>query len=371
MGFCTPIIPICVGKTTQDITTTEVNTGLNNLIQTTNESFLNIVNDQVTKLTTDLVNTTVNESQTSCNAANVQDIYNITVKNGATFDISQLVDFHCNVTAISNISQNDDIMTDLMTKVSQAAQQELANKSDLQNDVAAMTTLTKNTQSDGEINNAINQLSSTVQSAINSLSNTDKSSSTKINTTVDNTVIQTNKTSQNIKDIIESAFSTNVTNNSISKCLNNNKAFNSATVSNITLDGKGSTFNDIQKSILNSFYDCVLTSSMSVTDLQKLASNFNTSAASSSTNDTSIFNKVTASISQLFSNIAKSFADNIQIIIIVVVIAAVAGAFILFGLPLLKGKNVSISKKGLAVGADAPAQLNKAVKFFLLSKLNN
>ncbi len=311
------------------------------VIQNSCTNTINQVNNQMVKLITE---TTVNVStrvlqeemasiDSNTTASNALTAINIAVLDGATLTINQINKLKVTVGAILNIVEKSDLVNSLTTQITNNVQSSIQQDQSMQDKINAVAQMEKDKDINGEFNNTVSACSDAVNKILSIGSS--NSTSNLIQQAIISTVNQNYYSETDIENYVNNIINTNITQRTVNKCLQSNNSLNTSNLKNIVVSGKGSTFDITQQNIIDNYYSCFVSSSISSSDLQSVATGILDQSKQDASQGSSIVDDFTSSLSNITKTLEKSFLDNIQYIVIAIAICVVIGAVLLFGTPVL------------------------------------
>jgi hypothetical protein len=326
----------------ENIVRTELNQKINNILKSTNEIGVKVIEKNINKISTG--------NTISCNARNNVIIENLSNISGSTFKIFQVQKVGCMLSGLNIINNSDELKTTF------------AN--DLKSDIINNTSLVNN----------IKNISDITQSK-----NTEKFNSGGIEGTIKNfTDMATNmftngKKEDQVRQVLEQKFNTEVNNiQNIQNILNNEyvRETGADIISNcaVGLDGQNNivirnlknvsdtTFDLNQEILINAVSNCVLDNFNSSSTISRFLNDNSVKSSSMNELQSDIDNKtkldqkiIDKSIQQdVMSNAINAFSSLFQYIIIIGGIVAIVG-IIFGGSKLLKkmnlNKKINLNKK--------------------------
>jgi hypothetical protein len=313
---------------------------LKDIVTQTNQQLVKIVSQSSVNVSSHILQTQKAKINSTSDASNIISIYNVII-NGGTVSLEQANDLKLTVGSILNIVQNNDMVTSISTQIQNDVMSQVNQSAALSAQVNAAASITKQQQTDGEIDT----MASALADSLNSIFGSSTQSETDITSTIISKINETSLSSTDIEQYVSTIIDMQVTQDSINKCLQSNTVFNAFYDKNIVING--GTFTANQSNILNNMFSCFVSSQMSSSDIQNIASGILDQSIIKGGQGTSVVDQLSDSLSQLSSTLAKSFMDNIQYIIIAVVICVIIGGIIVASSPFLLKyfKKTSLYKK--------------------------
>lgn len=300
---------------------------------------INQVNTQIVKIITQStvnVSTRILQEQTATinsttNAGNSFTAVNIQVLDGATLSINQLNKLKVTVGAILNIVQSSDLVNAISTQITNDVQSSISQDAAMQNKINAVAQMERDKQINGEFNNTVAACSDSVNKLLSMGSSDDTYN--QIENTIITTINQNSYSMTDIESYVSNIINTNIKQKTVNDCLQNNNSFNTTDLRNVVVSGKGSTFEVVQQNIIDNYFSCFVSSSISSTDLQNIATGILDKTKTDASQGGEVLNDFISSLTNITRTIQKSFLDNIQYIVIAIAICVVVGAVLLFSTP--------------------------------------
>ena len=302
-----------------------------NMIKQTNEQLAKLVSQSSSNITNTIVQEQKAAVSSSSGAGNTAILSNITVKNEGEINITQQNELKSTVQAVLNITQSSDITNQLTSKIKDDIMSAVSQDGDMQNKIKAVAEMNKEKKTSGELNNFVDKVGEVLGNLTKLGSSTEDI--TQIQNTILNSMDFSNVTRTDIENYISSVVNTSVTQTTINDCFKTTSAYNTITMTNLTVDG--GKINVIQKNTVDDYFSCIVSSSLSSSELQQLSNEMIAQTKMTASQGAGIKNDFDSSLKNIQKNIVTSFADNIQFVIIAIVICVVLGAALLIGGPII------------------------------------
>ena len=297
---------------------------IQNLLSNTQSQIINTITQSIINITHNIVQqqiATVSSSNESKNELSGSNIY---IGSGATFSIEQQNNLKSTVEAILKISISNELILKLSSQIKEDVAATLSQNAELSNKIAASSALLKAQQNSGEFNNALNKAKDSINTLVSNL--TRREDNTIIKNKILNSINLSNESTATIQDYVSTLINENISQKTLNNCVQNNTLLNLSNLNQIIVQGAGSSFEIIQGNILESFYNCVISTLITSEDLQMISSDVLTNASFAANQGASTSVDLTADKTNNDTNTSKSFVDSlgaglvIALVIIVIII---------------------------------------------------
>uniref|UniRef100_A0A6C0HWI1 Uncharacterized protein n=1 Tax=viral metagenome TaxID=1070528 RepID=A0A6C0HWI1_9ZZZZ len=314
-------ITMLIGATQKDTTSLEVKNIINNFVSQTEKQVVNLVTQSVADITHTVVQQQVSKLSNNIDSQNNIDLADVIIVGGS-FTLEQQNNLKSTVTAIFNIVQSNEIITQLTNQIKNNIQMSLSQNADLANQVAATSSLLKSQKDSGEFNKMVSETKNILNSVANNLSS--NTSRTTIKNNLSTKIILDSDTRASISDYIGIKINQNISQSTLNNCVQSNNAFNQINLNKILVQDTESSFEIIQENILVSFYRCIVSSFMKTQQLVDLSNDILTDASISASQGAQVKNEASAvnDKKDITENTSwlDSFGSMIAIIIIIILI---------------------------------------------------
>jgi hypothetical protein len=303
-----------------------IKNAITNIVNETNTQLVKMISQSTVNVTSHILQTQEAVLKSDATAMNSITLYGVNAWYG-NVTIDQQNDIKLTVGSILNIVQNGDIVSSINTQISNDVLAQVNQSINLQQQINAASQINKNTTTEGEANEFINQLAS----VFNFSSSDDEN---KIESKIISNINATSYTAIDIENYVNNIISTNITQKTQNACLQSNNALNQI-MSEKAINVYYGNVNLTQSNVLNNYFSCFISSQLTSDDLQNLAAGILNQSTTSSGQGTSIADTMTSSLSQLTSTLTKTLLDNIQYIIIAIVICIIIVGVLIVSSPFL------------------------------------
>lgn len=274
------------GKSPKNITKSDIVSELKIELTNQTSNLSNVLNEQITNISTSIVNKTVSTISQGTGGQNDVNIGNIKAGGDTVLDLNQTIDIQATNQAVIEILTVTDTKNSFASDIITQLQNKTANNSDITASMQSIAALTKATDDAGGASSIVDSLMKVIpwnkpveENTISTLKNT-------VNTEIKNTTL--NQT--NINNIIKNTISNSISNMNAASCNISVNANNRLNIGNIELENSGKvSIKQVQSIVaLNSCVNKLVNSS-------KLIDEITTSMKTSASNDTENTTKVTVS----------------------------------------------------------------------------
>ena len=274
------------GKSPKNITKSDIVSELKIELTNQTSNLSNVLNEQITNISTSIVNKTVSTISQGTGGQNDLNIGNIKAGGDTVLDLNQTIDIQATNQAVIEILTVTDTKNSFASDIITQLQNKTANNSDITASMQSIAALTKATNDAGGASSIVDSLMKVIpwnkpveEDTISTLKNT-------VNTEIKNTTL--NQT--NINNIIKNTISNSISNMNAASCNISVNANNRLNIGNIELENSGKvSIKQVQSIVaLNSCVNKLVNSS-------KLIDEITTSMKTSASNDTENTTKVTVS----------------------------------------------------------------------------
>ena len=314
-------ISMLIGATQKDTTSLDVKNIINNFVGQTEKQVVNLITQSVADITHTVVQQQVSKLSNDINSQNYIDLADVIIVGGS-FTLEQQNNLKSTVTAIFNIVQSNEIITQLTNQIKNNIQMSLSQNADLANQVAATSSLLKSQKDSGEFNKMVSEAKNILNSVANNLSS--NTSRTTIKNNLSTKIILDSDTRASINDYIGIKINQNISQSTLNNCVQSNNAFNQINLNKILVEDTESSFEIIQENILVSFYRCIVSSLMKTQQLVDLSNDILTDASIAASQGAKVTNEASAvnDKKEIVENTSwlDSFGSMIAIIVIIILI---------------------------------------------------
>ena len=314
-------ISMLIGATQKDTTSLDVKNTIDNFVGQTEKQVVNLITQSVADITHTIVQQQVSKLSNDINSQNYIDLADVIIVGGS-FTLEQQNNLKSTVTAIFNIVQSNEIITQLTNQIKNNIQMSLSQNADLANQVAATSSLLKSQKDSGEFNKMVSEAKNILNSVANNLSS--NTSRTTIKNNLSTKIILDSDTRASINDYIGIKINQNISQSTLNNCVQSNNAFNQINLNKILVEDTESSFEIIQENILVSFYRCIVSSLMKTQQLVDLSNDILTDASIAASQGAQVTNEASAvnDKKEIVENTSwlDSFGSMIAIIIIIILI---------------------------------------------------
>lgn len=316
----------------QSIETT-ISTEVEAFVKQTNEQYIKLFNSTSTSVITKASNKQKAAIENDNSAFNIITLSNSTFIN-SKINLDQRIELMTTSNALLSLTQNTTLLNNISNDSKTQIKQAITADQKLSTDLKLVADITKKKETKGEFNNFI----SSVKDMVNSLLGQNVKDTTTIRNRVKQSLITVNVESTDISNIVNNTFATDIEINTINSCTSKNTSGNTISMNGITMIG--SDLNAVQKVYAKQISNCIISSIISNNYTELLKNLQETEAAQDAKSSQSGIASLVSSVVMTISDIASSFLDiianNITLIIMVIVVLVAIGLMV-FGLPIIKG----------------------------------
>jgi len=324
---------------------TNITNEVQNFLSQSQNQLVNVVTQSIVNISNKIVQEQTAQVISNVSASNIFNGYQIIVRNGAKFSVIQQNYLKSTVEAIINITQDNKLALSLSNQIKNDILTTLSQNADVSNRLSAAATLLKEQQDSGEINGVV--------TAVKDIANTliDSAKATEDENNIRNTLIQKiamrQDASANLINMINNTINQDIQQSTVNNCLQNSSISNMLTLKKIVIDGKNTNFKVTQGNILDSFYKCMISSTIRSIDLQNISNSILNTAKQMGDQGVTAKNDMSATMSSIDKTFNSSWLDSLSgsigIIIIVIIVLVAIVIFYKF-----------ISKSGGTVAESSP-----------------
>jgi hypothetical protein len=307
------------------VSKTYIENEIDNFILQQQRALVNVVTQSIINVSHRIVQEQSANIISNASASNILNGYSIVVKNNAKFSIVQQNYLKSNAEAILNLIQDNTLILKLSNNIKNDVMSSLSQNADVANKLKAAASIAKERSNSGEVNAAISAVGDVASGVIGAFEPTEDKNTIINNVSQHYAMFQESET--NLSNLINNTINQNINQKTISNCLNNSILSNVINLKRIVIDGQNSSFQLTQKNMLDSFYRCVISSTIKSRDLQQLSNDIVNTSSQELGQAAVAANDLSATTSDIDKNISKSWLDSLTsqfgIIIITVVIAVI------------------------------------------------
>ncbi len=300
-----------------DETSLDIKQMVNNLLVKTEKQTINLITQSVVDITHNIVQQQLSRLTNNIDSQNRIDLTDVVILGGK-FSLEQQNNIKSTVSAIMNIVQSNDLITQLTNQIRDNLTMSLIQNTDLSNQIAATNEVLKAQKTSGEFNNLINSTSDMIKPLMGMFNN--KTNRTKIINELSNKLILDNETRANINNYVSQKINQTINQSTLNNCVQTNNAFNEINLNKILVEDTESSFETIQENILISFYRCIVSSLMKTQLLIDLSNNIITDATMSGTQSAKVLNESKTGKKTEDLSTTTSFLDSLSSMIGIIVI---------------------------------------------------
>lgn len=309
---------------------TNITNDVQNFLSQSQNELVNVVTQSIVNISNKIVQEQTAQVISNVSASNIFNGYQIIVRNGAKFSVIQQNYLKSTVEAIINITQDNKLALSLSNQIKNDILTSLSQNADVSNRLAAAATLLKEQQDSGEINGVVTAVKDIASTLI------DSAKATEDENNIRNKLIQKiamkQESSANLVNMINNTINQDINQSTVNNCLQNSSISNMLTLKKIVIDGKNSNFKITQSNILDSFYKCMISSTIKSVDLQNISNSILNTAKQTGDQGVTAKNDMSATKSSIDKTINSSWLDSLSgsIGIIVIVIIVLVAIFIFY-----------------------------------------
>jgi hypothetical protein len=322
-------------------------------IQNINETIANISSTTINEISTSVINQQKAKSQSDTTGLNEFILQNTTIGSGAILDNNQRSEVTAITQAVINLKNDNQTMMTMLNDISNEISSKIKNDTSLQADLEAVNGLLNKKDVEGELNNAINTIGSSLDNAITMLSGgtkTKEQEQSLINE-IEVAVSNINKNEANINNYIKNVTNTNFTNTSDFTCTYLNAATNKALIQGVILEPGAMVRND-QVSAVSALNSCIISSVISNTDIKDIINRDKAKQEADYANTSTIETKekvknTIENISKTSSIVTSLLSSFMALMIIGLILLVVVVIIIILTFKKTIAKTVSVATMGL------------------------
>lgn len=322
-------------------------------IQNINETIANISSTTINEITTSVINKQKAQITTNTDAINIFDLKNATLQGGSRIDNTQKADVIATTQAIINLKNDNQTMMTMLNDISNEITSKVNNDSALKADLDAVNGLLNKKDVEGELNNFINTVGSTMDNAITMLSGGTKTKEEeqRLENIIRTEVSNINRNEANVSNFIKNITNTNFTNASDFTCTYLNASTNKALIDGVILEPNAIVRND-QVASASTFNDCIISAIISNTDVKDIVTKEKAKQEANYVNTSTVETKekvknTIENINSTSSIITKLLNAYMIIIIVVLILLVVVVIIIILVFKKTIAKSISVATLGL------------------------
>lgn len=245
------------GKTSKEISKTEITNEINTQITNLTKNVTNILNETITNSTMNVVNKNAQEIKVSTGGGNTFAGGNLYVSDkGSVFRLNQQVNLEVTNKAVANMTQDATAMANLAASVNLGVMNKIQNDSTMQQAMQAAANLQKATSTAGGMNDMIGNVTKMIGDSM-PYTKMDKDTQTNITTKMMASLSNTTINENTIKAIVTNNVTNNISQLNSASCNITTNFDNKVTIGNINIDqgGVGEILQSVNAKALN---ECIL-----------------------------------------------------------------------------------------------------------------
>lgn len=313
---------------------------LDNYVTNTLENVVKIATESSVKVSSTVLQEQIATIKNESSGTNVLILKNVQILDGGKFSLSQQNDISTTVSAIFNIIQNTELVTQMQQSISNDVMNTLNQNAELQNDVRNTAYVNAASATSGEANALLDTLSDVFDFT---------PSSTEVSQTIQNEVRNTlNNITKNTTDVssfLETIISTNVTQRTINDCFKSTNAYNITSLDSVIISGANSTFDVTQKNIIKSYFSCFISSTLSTKVLQDVSLDIFNKSTTITDQGIDVANIIDNEAYADVSDKKTSWMDNIAEMVKIAAVCALIGGVALAIVSVYANKNKKCIKQ--------------------------
>jgi hypothetical protein len=308
---------------------------IENYVNNTLENMVKIVTESSVKVSTTVLQEQIATIKNDSSSTNIFVLKNVQILDGAKFTMSQMNELNITVSAVFNIIQNNDLVNKIQANIQNDVMATLNQNAELQNDVRNAAYIDAATKTSGEAN----ALLQTLNKGLDMLGATNTSVSQTIKNHIRNELTNITRNTTDISNFVSTIIENNITQRTVNECFKSTNAYNITSLENVVISGKDTTFESAQKNIINSYYSCFVSSTLSTKVLQDISLDILNKSTVITDQGIDVKNEIDNKLKTDASNTTTSWMDNITTIAIVAAICTAVGGIALAIIKMSANKN--------------------------------
>jgi hypothetical protein len=341
-------------------------------IQQQQKAIANIVTQSIINVTHKIVQEQQATITSSVGASNIFNGYQIIVKNGGRLSVNQQNYLKSTVEAILNLTQDNTLILNLSNDIKNDIKATLSQNADVSNKVSAAASMMKEQKNSGEVNGVISAVSDIATGALGAL--TTQETTNELRNKIIQYYAMKQESTTNLNNLIENDIVQNINLTTINNCISKSSIGNMINAKKIYIDGPTSALIMTQKNMLDTFYKCVISSTVRSTDLQTLSNSVFNNTSQDLSQSLSVKNDLSATVSSIDKKTATSWLDSLTGLVPIILIAIAVCVIIFLAAKYGGSKNTgqqlpneslyqpsTMFSRAQAVGTNTAARLSKVV----------
>lgn len=249
------------GKSSKQITTTDIQTEVEMEIKNINQTLTNIINEQITTSTMSMVNENIQTSEQGTGGSNLFAGGDLIIGGeGNIFDVNQEVSVSATNNAVLNVVQSTDSMSKLASKINSDVMGKLNNDAGLTQSLQAASDLSTASSKAGGLADMLATVGKTMEAMtkIGQKDEVTESNKTTIKNSVKSSIQNTNITDTKIRNTVNSFIENSIKQQSAASCKISAVGNNAATFGDINVTGKNNIGKINQVLSVKALSECVI-----------------------------------------------------------------------------------------------------------------
>jgi hypothetical protein len=314
----------------------EIDNELNNIVNNTLINVVKIVTQSVVKVTSTILQEQIATVDSKDSGTNIFNMNNVQILDGAKISINQINEIKSTVSAVFNIIQDVELINKIQENIKNDVTAVLNQNATLQNDVRNAAYINAAKATSGEANALVGVL----KSFSDGMFGGNKQNVTQtIRNKVRNELTNLTRNETDISNYIETVLNTKIEQRTINECFKSTSGYNIITWENVIISGKDTSIDVIQKNVLESYFSCFISSTLSTKVLQDVSIGILNESKVKTDQGIDVKNKLDNKLETDVSDTTTSWADNLTTIAIVAAICAVVGGIGLAFINMTANKN--------------------------------
>ncbi len=293
---------------------------INNMVESTDKQVVNLITQSVANISHTVIQEQVTSITNNVESQNKIDLTDIVI-SGGQFSLDQQNNLKSIVTAILNVVQSNEIITNLTNQIKDQIKMSLIQNVDLANQIAATNEVLKARKSSGELNSLIDSTKGMVESLLDGFRS--QSDEVSLKNYVNNNIKLDNDIEASINNYVEIKINEQISQSTINNCIKTNNLLNIIDLRKILVEGTESSFATVQENMLVSFYRCIISSLMKTQLLIDLSNNIITDSTTTTEQGAKVSNISDIKESKVDTSSTSSYLDSIGTIVGIIIIIVI------------------------------------------------
>ena len=324
------------GKSSKEVTTTDITNEMNTEIENQNIIMTEILNKTMTESTMNVVSENVQQLMNTTGGNNTLNLGNINATGNAQFTVNQKIDINATNTAVANLMQDAAGISSLAEKLNTSVMDKINNDAEMTKAMETTATVKDEKEKAGGIADMLSSVVSAMESVLTPGTKSTKENRTTIKTAMNMNIKNINRNESKIQNDVKNTMTNNITQKNLSSCVNETIANNVINAGDVNLSGNAQVeLNQI--SSVTALSSCVIGAAQTSKLLSDITSGISVDSSKTTENTTKDDSGVKVTAEVVKSDVTKAAFENMITSLGTGSLLLLGGGYILFTILLIAG----------------------------------